>query len=191
MPKKNNGKPFEAAIKESCQKDNILFERYIDSNKFGFQDGGAHRFTPENPCDCHMYNGNSLFYMELKSTVGTGISFNNPVLIQPKGKAKPSIKTNQIKNLVERSKYKNTYCGLLLDYANRELKSGTKFGGTYYIDVNDFVNWTKSVDKKSINKDEASAIGVEVNRHIKKVNYNYDVRELLNKIMIKGDKHEK
>ena len=47
---KNNGKRFEQNIKASCEKQGILFERFIDGNKFG--GGGADK------CEVCPYSNN-------------------------------------------------------------------------------------------------------------------------------------
>lgn len=177
----NNGKKFENNVKLSTEKQDILFERFKDNGKFGFSE--QTRFSSENPCDCFMFDGNTLYYMELKSTIGSSISFNQPVEIQPKGKPKPSIKSHQVKSLLERANYNNVYCGLLLDFDDRTNKKGEVIeGGTYYIDIQTFVGWTRSVDKKSINKTDAEFIGIKVDKVKKKVNYTYDIRKLLDDI---------
>lgn len=43
--KKNNGKSFEKAIKESAEKQEIFFERFPDSNKFNQGGNNGIRFT--------------------------------------------------------------------------------------------------------------------------------------------------
>ena len=94
------------------------------------------------------------------------------------------IKPHQVKSLIERSKYKDVYCGLLLDFADREnAKEEVIEGGTYYIDINTFAGWTKVINKKSINKKDAEVIGIKVNRKLKKVNYEYDIKTMLNNIV--------
>ena len=176
----NNGKKFENAIGKSAVKQGILYERFKDNGKFGFSQ--ETRFSSQNPCDCFMFDNGKLFYIELKSTIGTSISFNQPC--DKKGNGTYMIKPHQVKSLIERSKYKDVYCGLLLDFADREnAKEEVIEGGTYYIDINTFVGWTKVVNKKSINKKDAEVIGTKVNRKLKKVNYEYDIKTMLNNIV--------
>lgn len=180
MSKLNNGKKFENAIGKSAAKQGILYERFKDNGKFGF--GNETRFSSQNPCDCFMFNNGKLFYMELKSTIGTSISFNQPC--GEKGNGTYMIKSHQVKSLIERSKYKYVYCGLLLDFADRENTKGNVIeGGTYYIDINTFVGWTEVINKKSINKNDAELIGIKVNRDLKKVNYEYDIKTMLDDIV--------
>lgn len=184
MANKNNGKRTEQNFQKSCEKDGILCIRLVDSNKFGF--GSQSRFTPTNIADFICFDSNSLLIIELKSTIGSSMSFNQPVEIQPKGKSKPSIKSHQINSLLERSQYHNVYCGLLLDFDDRTNSKGEVLeGGTYYIDIHTFVGWTRSIKKKSINQIDAQLIGIQVDRKKLKTNYRYDIKKLLEDI-----KHE-
>lgn len=54
----NKGKLFEQQVRKSCLKDGLLYVNLPDSNKFGF--GEQTRFTPDNPFDCLVYDGNNL-----------------------------------------------------------------------------------------------------------------------------------
>ena len=178
MPKANNGKRFEGNVQKSSIKQGLLYERFKDNNKFG-QHSSDIRFTQQNPCDCFIFDGDTLFYIELKSTIGSSISFNQPPT--EKG-GTPMIKAHQVKSLLERSKHKGVYCGLLLDFADRETKKGTIEGGTYFIGINTFVGWCATVSKKSINQEDANMIGFKVPRERKKVNYTYDIKSVLDRV---------
>ena len=175
----NNGKKFEQQFKKSVDKVGLLFERFPDSNKFGQGDGKGIRFTMNNPCDCFVFDGSYLYYLELKSTINTSVSFNQPPT--EKG-GTPMIKAHQVKSLLERSRHQNVICGLLLDFADRQTKTKLIEGGTYFIEINKFVEWCATIDKKSINQDDCERIGTKVNRIKKKVNYEYDIKQLLNNI---------
>lgn len=177
----NNGKKFETNFKLSVIEQGLFFERFQDSNKFGF--GDKTRFTLNSPCDCFVYDTQYLYYIELKTTIGTSISFNQPCT--EKGNGTYMIKPKQVTSLLERDKYKNVYGLLVLDYADRVNKKGEIIeGGTYAIRIEDFYNWAESVDKKSINKDDAEKIGIKIDRKRKKVNYRYDVKSMLEKIRV-------
>lgn len=175
----NNGKRFEGNFKKSALNQGLFFERFIDSNKFNFGEGT--RFTPQNPSDCFIFDTECLYYIELKSTIGTSISFNQPCT--EKGKGTYMIKPHQVNALLERSNYPNVYCMLILDYADRVTKGGTTIeGGTYAIPIKTFVDWANSVDKKSINLNDCQEIGIQVPRKRKKINYTYDIKTVLDVI---------
>lgn len=178
----NNGKKFEQQIKKSVDKLGILFERFPDSNKFGQGNDRQTRFTLQSPCDCFIFDGYRLYYIELKHTENTSISFNQPPYEKSKNKSL-MIKPHQVKSLMERSKYDKVECGLVLDFADRTNSKGEIVqGGTYYIDINTFVGWTMAVPKKSINQKDAEMIGIKINRELLKTNYEYDIKGLLDSI---------
>lgn len=176
----NRGKLFEQQFKKSVDKTGIMFERFPDSNKFGQGGNDSIRFTLNSPCDCFMFNPPNLYYLELKSTINTSISFNQP----PYEKTKQTImvKPHQVKSLLERSKYPNVMCGLMLNFEDRQTKTKFIEGGTYFVEINQFVEWCSNVDKKSINQIDCEQIGIKVNRIKKKVNYEYDIKGLIQAI---------
>lgn len=174
MYKINRGKKFESDIQQSCKKQGILFERYKDNGKFGFSN--ETRFSSQNPCDGHIYDGDLLLYIEMKSTINSSVSF--PLPYNDK-KQKKMIKTHQILSLLDRSQYKNVVCGLLIDYADRKTKTKEIIGSCWFIEINKFVEWTKTCNKSSINADDCLQIGIQVHKQKKKVNYTYNMNELL------------
>ena len=179
---KNNGKQFEKDIQESCKKQGILFERYKDNGKFGYSGDGNTRFSSENPCDGHLFHKGLLVYLELKSTVNGSISFNKNPLIQEKGKPKPSIKTNQIKCLMDRSKHDGVMAGLMVNYYDRETKTGIVFGGTFFIEINKWLAWAEQSGKKSMNLSDARSIGIGIESRTMIKNKRYDMAGMITKI---------
>ena len=174
----NEGKVFEKSFQESCKKEGICCIRLVDSNKFG--DHTQARFTPSNICDFICHDGQNLFLLELKHTKNTSVSFNQPC--DAKGNGTYMIKPSQVKSLLNYVNYPNVHSGLLVDFANRQTKSKTIEGGTYYIDIEVFKGWADSVDKKSLNIEDAKLIGIPVDRNIKKVNYTYDLKKIFEDI---------
>jgi penicillin-binding protein-related factor A (putative recombinase) len=179
----NNGKRFESNIQASCNKQEILYERYKDNGKFGFDGNNATRFSSENPCDAHIFHKGNLIYLELKTALTGSISFNQPPLEQIKGKAKPSIKTHQVKSLLERSRYDGVTCGLLVSFSDRQTKTSLIEGGTYFIEINKWYEWACGSQKKSMNLGDAKSIGLPVKSEKLKVNYRYDIEDLIERII--------
>ena len=176
----NTGKKFEKAIEKSVNKAGFLYERFKDNGKFGFSENT--RFSSENPCDCFIFDGHYLTYLELKSTVNTSISFNQPC--DEKAKGTFMIKPHQVKSLLIRAKFPNVVCGLLLDFADRTTSKGVPIdGGTYFIDIETFKGWADSVSKKSINQTDAALIGIKVDRTKLKTNYTYNIKKLIDNIV--------
>lgn len=180
---KNLGKKFENNFKKSCKKQNILCERLIDSNKFDF--GKQSRFTPNNPCDFICFDSKNLFYIELKSSKTGSISFD-----LPPNKTGASIKAHQIKDLLVRSTYKNVFAGLIVWFADRDTKTRHIEGGTYWIEINKFVEWAKGIDKKSINLSDTEKIGIKLKDRKLQVNYEYDIQNLFDTIAMQDKVYE-
>jgi penicillin-binding protein-related factor A (putative recombinase) len=179
----NNGKRFEQNIKASCEKQGILFERFVDGNKWGGGSSDTIRFTPDSPCDGFIYWNGILIYLELKTACTGSISFNNPPDVQDRTKVKPSIKAHQVKTLLNRKEFDGVEAGLLVEFSDRVLKTKTIYGGTYYIDINDFYNWAVHSGKKSMNVEDAERIGLLVHKKMKKVNADYDIERMLKAIL--------
>lgn len=178
----NEGKRFEQNIKASCEKQGILFERFVDNGKFGFGESAITRFSSENPCDGFLFFEGVIVYVELKTATTGAISHNQPPMVQEKGKTKPSIKANQVKSLIERAGYDGVEAGLLVEFYDRETKTQTIKGGTFYIDIFDFIGWTVISGKKSMNVTDARSIGTPVDSVKLKVNSRYDIRGMLERI---------
>ena len=169
------GKRFEKNIKDSCDKQGILWERYQDSNKFGF--GKETRFTMQSPCDGHIYYEGKLYYIELKSCKTGSISIQ-----KDKTEKNKSIKAHQIESLIKRSQYDGVIPGFIIWFVDRDTKTKHIEGGTYFIHIKDFVDWLGNCGKSSINQEDAKSIGTEVHGRKLKTNYRYNIEDLLGKI---------
>ena len=73
--------------------------------------------------------------------------------------------------------FKNVISGLVLDF--RE-------GNTYWINIKDFLKFLEESNKKSINeKDLMNYDSVVINKKIMRINYKYDICEMLERIIKK------
>lgn len=177
----NNGKRFEQSFAKSCKKRGILFERYKDNGKYGFTD--KTRFSSFNVCDGHIFYQNTLFYVELKTTRQSSISFE-----KEKSKQTRMIKYHQIMSLNERNSYDNVYGCLVLNFEPRYTKQKYYDGSCWLIIIDDFINWMNTTNRKSINEEECSHIGLKIDRTLLKVNYDYKIDMLLDEIIrMRGD----
>ena len=85
------------------------------------------------------------------------------------------IKLHQIQGLAEANGYDGIFAGFVFDF--RKTKN------TYWMDIDDFNVFLSETDKKSINeKDIIKYKGIMVSKMKKKVNFSYNLRELLQKI---------
>lgn len=164
---KNVGKVFEENWKKSIP-ENVWYYRPPDSAQ-SFGSNSNLRFSAKSPCDCFMYNGEVFYTLELKSVGTTSISFERTK--EDKG----VIHKHQIDKLLEFSTYKNIVSGLLLDF-----RLSNK---TYFCMIEEFVNMTNNLDKKSFNEKDLNewCNPIVIEKKKLKVNYRYDVEGFIQK----------
>lgn len=159
----NPGKQFETDLKASVPKD-VYFLRLTDS-AIGFDvTASTQRFAPKSPYDCILYKEPIMYALELKSTIGTSLSF--------KGKS-PMIKEHQLKKLREAAA-KGVRAGFVINFR--------KNNNTYYLPIQAFDEITQygMIGKSSINELDIakSSKTVKLMQRLKKVNYSYNLSPL-------------
>ena len=166
---KNPGKKFEDNIKQSCNKKDIFFYRIKDvyipyhiPQKLRQQIK-----VPINEYDNFIFGKGHLFPCELKSTGQKSFSFDEKI-----------IKNHQINNLLKASQYEQIIPGFIFNFRNYENK-------TYFIHINDFVDFKNKAERKSIPMDICEEFGIEIENEIKKTNYFYYIEEFINKAIEK------
>lgn len=142
---KNMGKVFEEEIKASIPPD-FYTERYKDDTA-GFK-GVA------NPADYRLYKYPYTFLLELKTHKGKSLPIDK-------------IKENQIQGMYKAVQHKGIYAGFLINF--RELEE------TYYITVQDAVDFINSKERKSIPVEWCRENGVKIEQQKKRVRYTYDL----------------
>lgn len=165
----NVGKRFEENWKKSIPDDVMYYRLKDQAQSFG----GCNnlRFSSKNPCDCFLFYSPYFYALELKSVGTSSISFERTK------EEKGVIHYHQIKGLREFVGYKNIIAGFLFNFRKNNTET------TYYQHINDFDRMINSIDKKSFNeKDLVKFNPVIVNNRKLKVNYRYDVADLLNRI---------
>lgn len=172
---KNEGKKLEEQWKKSCEKFNTYLLRLIDSNKFGSSDSSQTRFTPENKFDCLMHSFPFTWSLELKSSNGAALSFNGSSPTEKvKGKTF-NIKPHQVNGLLEASKSDGNIAGLLLNF-REEIKSKINYPNELiFIEINDFIKFATTCNKKSISRLDARAIGIAIPYKKNRTTYTYDI----------------
>lgn len=170
----NEGKKFENAWKASVP-DCVYYQRIKDPAQ-SFTQSDTLRFSPQNPYDCFMYLFPNLFTLELKSTESTSMTFYRDDFISENTKPTFMIKKNQIKGLLESKKHKGIVSGFILNFR--------KFNHTYFLDIDDFINMTCTLNKKSFNEaDVASSHGLLIEQVLKKVNYKYNIEKFIQEFL--------
>lgn len=82
------------------------------------------------------------------------------------------IKKNQIKGLLESAQYKGVVSGFLLNFR--------RTNHTYYFSINDFVELTSQLDKKSFNEDDViNHNGYLIEQELKRTNYKYNIQKFI------------
>lgn len=163
---KNKGYVFQDNVKKSCLKQDILFYRFKDS-PFSFANSEKTKFTTNNVCDCLVFLGGKLLFLELKSVKGKSKSFSKNEFRQ----------LNDIHKLIYNSKgikRYGAYGGFLIEF--RELKK------TYFIDTDTIYEYFEKEDTKTINIDKLISkyySYIEIGQKILVKNYTYDIKSLL------------
>lgn len=149
----NPGKNFEEDFRKSVKINNeISLQRLYDVT------GG--RAGIHYHCDFIAYKYPHEYHLELKSTKGTRLNFNY-------------ISDNQYNGLLEKSKIKGVYAGILINF--REVEK------TYFVNITT-IKMLRILDIKSISYLEAEQYGVELTGAKKRVKFTYDVGKLLDEI---------
>lgn len=110
----------------------------------------------------------------------TSILFRSPYLFlvelkTHKGKSIPiaKIRPNQIQGMEKATQYEGVYGGFLINF--RELEE------TYYITVQDVIQFTQTEERKSIPVEWCRDHGVKIGQKKKRVRYSYDLESWLSR----------
>ena len=137
MAQKNYGKVFEGQWKKSIPENMIYFR--IPDPPQSFQQTA--RFSLKPPFDAFMYYNGVLFCLELKTTKNKSMS------VELSKDDKGMIHYHQIENLREYSKFNGVISGLVINFRIEEKDTEL----TYFIDIKNFDNMMKKLNKKSFN----------------------------------------
>ena len=173
---KNKGKVFEDDVKRSCQRDNLFVDRVRDNATSYFDiDQVESTYSKENPYDFHIYKYPNLMCLELKYTKHVSISIQRT---EDEDKKK-MIKYHQIESLTKASEFYGVKAGFLFCFFNED----TNQESTYYMPIQNFNNFLKHEDKKSINIVDVVRYGCEKVEQVKlRTHYHYDIYGLFDKI---------
>lgn len=151
------GGQFENNFKKSVP-DDILYYRFKDGTA-NWEHNNIVRFQAKNVCDCMIYNGEELIFIELKNHKGKSIPIK-------------CIRENQREELLRYSKYKNTKCVIVINFEDLEECYCLKIK-----DVDDFIN---KENRKSIPIEYCREVGIMVNMKKLINNYRYDIESMIN-----------
>ena len=104
----------------------------------------------------------TLFLIECKSTKSTSIPLT-------------MIRDNQIKGLKEASKH-NLVAGILVNFRNEN-------NDTFFITIDEFIDMTSSLNKKSFNVKDLESIGaIRIKSTKKRTRHTYNISDLIKEI---------
>ena len=85
------------------------------------------------------------------------------------------IRQNQIDGLLESSKH-NLVAGLIINFRN-------EYNDTFFITIDEFVDMTSSLNKKSFNAKDLESIGaIRIESTKKRTRYTYNIENLIKEI---------
>lgn len=151
----NSGKTFEYNFKKSVP-NNILFYRFRDGTS-NWDKNNLTRFQQKNVCDCMLFNGNYLYFIELKNHKGKSLPLN-------------CIRESQIEELTKYSRYKNTICGIIINFQDLE--------ECYWLFISQINEFLLTVNRKSIPIDFCRENGVKIANKRLRTNYRYDIDKM-------------
>ncbi len=169
---KNEGKKFEEAFVKSIP-DYVLVKR-LNDNAAGWSGGKNTRFSSNNECDYILFNDRTrIFYgLELKSTKHKSLTFWKEDFEDKDKKKTFQIRKCQIQGLQKWSKHIGVF-GFVINFRSCENK-------TYFISIDEFLDYTSSLSKKSISIDDVLNMNpIEIENNIIRTNYHYNIEKFL------------
>ena len=172
--KPNMGKRFERNFKESALQEGLFILRLNDTDtSFNRRDGM--RFTPTNPADFIAFLNGELYLLELKSTEYKSLSIQR----DPEDKNSKMIKAHQIADLVKYSLFDGVNCGFVLNFRSKDSMEEE----TFYLSIENFSRFMSENPKESINRSDVVLYdGVKLDQKLKRTQYHYQVKELLERL---------
>lgn len=177
---KNEGKIFEDSFASSVDKSHILVKR-LNDNAASWSGGNISRFASKNECDYILYDSDTKLFMalELKSTKRS-LTFWRKDFEKKCKKQTFNITKYQIQGLQEWSQYSGVF-GFVINFREYDNK-------TFFIDINDFLEYTNDLNKKSININDILKIKhIVIDNELKKIRYKYDIDKFIKDVMDKEE----
>jgi penicillin-binding protein-related factor A (putative recombinase) len=153
--------------------DYVLVKR-LNDNAASWSGGNNTRFASNNECDFILFNDNTrTFYgLELKSTKEKSLTFWREDFEDKTKKQTFMIRKCQIVGLQKWSKHVGVF-GFIINFRSFNNK-------TYFVSIDDFLTYTSTLSKKSINIDDVLKMNpIEIDNHILRTNYRYDIDKFL------------
>ena len=156
---KKSGKRFEENFKKGVPKDVFYYRLRDGSSSWGGND--KVRFQQTNICDLIMFNGNTFFALELKSTKGKSLPYKN-------------IKEHQISDLLWCDSFKNVVSGFVIEFSDID--------ECYFVKITDFKRFKDNNRRMSLPIDYCRKNGLKIGFKKKRINNIYNVKKFINDI---------
>lgn len=173
---KNEGKRFEEAWQKSVPNTTLV--KRLNDNAAGWSGGSNTRFSSNNECDFLLFDTvhRNLLALELKSTKEKSLTFWREDFEDKNKKQTFMIRKCQIQGLEKWSYFDNVTCGFVINFRSIENQ-------TYFVDIRDFLNYTRNIDKKSVNIDDILKMNpIKIENKLLRTNYRYDVGKFLEEV---------
>ena len=167
----NYGKRFEEDFSSSVPS--CCYVHRLRDSAQSYNNSEETSFSWDNECDFFVFNDETrIFYaVECKSTKYKSMT----VQLDKDDKSKKMVKLHQIESLEKISKYRNTVARLLLNFHDENNDNQR----TYFIDIKNFVNMMKQINKKSFNELDLLTIGkaIKIRGEKKRTRYRWNLDE--------------
>ena len=168
---KNVGKRFEAAFVKSIDTSHVLVKR-LNDNAASWGQGTQTRFASTNECDFILFDDNTLtlYGLELKSVSSSSLTFWREDFDDKTKKQNFNIKKNQLLGLQKFSDHRGVF-GFILNFRQHN-------NNTYFVMIKDFLKYTNTLDKKSINENDVLMMNpIKIENKLLRTNYHYDMEK--------------
>ena len=162
----NEGKKFEHQFHKSLEKEDFYVLRLIDPPSSFGKDSTKVRFSAKNPYDFLTYKAPYLFCLELKSVIGTSVSFQTEEEAKQKLNTSANIKWHQIEALMKANNFDGVEPMFVINFR--------KTNQTYAIPIAEFITYTSKITKKSINESDCEAMGTLIPQTLNRTSYHYN-----------------
>jgi len=162
----NEGKKFEHQFHKSLEEEDFYVLRLIDPPSSFGKDSTKVRFSAKNPYDFLAYKLPYLFCLELKSVIGTSVSFQTEEEAQQKLNTSANIKWHQIEALMKADNFDGVKPMFVINFR--------KTNHTYAIPIAEFITYIAKIVKKSINESDCEAMGTLIPQTLNRTSYHYN-----------------
>lgn len=169
---RNEGKRFEDAFIKSVP-NHVLVKR-LNDNASAWNGGNKTRFSSNNECDYILFDDETrTFYgLELKTTQEKSLTFWREDFEEENKKQVFQIRKCQILGLKKWSEHFGVF-GFVINFRNESNR-------TFFIMIEDFLEYTSTLSKKSINIDDVLKMNpIEIKNQKIRTNYHYDISTFL------------